>query len=258
MDKPTFAELHGIPDVPEKGNLAALTGNYIPALAELHARKILDLRPTSAANSVTAHGASIDGAAMFIDIGAFTQRSKELTLGQINFWTNRFYKLLWPICEEYHATFDKAIGDSMLLVFSPQLGCKTPLASAVGLAMSALAFDVYGYYPHVGIASGKLWLGYSGPPPSLSLTVLGGVVNLAARLASKADEREICLTRDAWGSIAHEVDLGEKFFVSETAFGLKGLGETNCVRLKCNTQWFPQCAIKVQLVDSEEVDDSGV
>ena len=47
----TFAELHGIPYVPEQGNQAAFTGKYISTLAELQGRRIHDYRQHLAEDS---------------------------------------------------------------------------------------------------------------------------------------------------------------------------------------------------------------
>ena len=111
-----------------------------------------------------------------------------------------------------------------------------------------LELDHFGYRPHVGIASGQFWSVISGPPAWLSLTVLGGVVNLAARLGSKADELEICLTTKCLKLVAEQLQLGDHFSIHEFSANLKGIGETPCVKLRCNLKWYPQCAFKTVLI----------
>lgn len=220
-----------------------LTGEYVPALSCLSRRKQLDVTKAVAPLHIPHWGAVIDGAVMFVDISAFTAQSNKLKPEQVAYWVNRFFKELWPTCERFHATFDKTIGDCLMLVLSPKLGCHSPFKNAVELALSVLRWDVYGYEPHVGIADGWFWLGFTGPLHAMSVSAFGSVVNKASRLANAAKGSCVAVESaswrtisDSWESMKTRLKL-ENFSVEQRSEELKGFGASDVTVLKNRAIW---------------------
>lgn len=199
---------------------------------------------------------------MFIDIGGFTRRSHDLTPAQTAYWVNRFYDSVWPECEAAHATVDKVIGDCLMLVLSPRLGCDDPLRKALELALQILRRDVYGYYPHMGIAEGSFWIGYSGPPPSMSISVYGEVVNLAARLTKAVGERSVGMVTTQWDLLKVDIDPGDRFQVENGVKPLSDFEQKEYVKIQRDSLWIPQCQLpplmRISLEDSEGGDPPAV
>jgi hypothetical protein len=78
---------------------------------------------------------------------------------------------------------DKYIGDEMMIVFSREFGSEDPFVEAVQTARSMAENDVWSFAPHVGIASGRVVVGYVGTPLKYNCSVFGAPVALAGRCA---------------------------------------------------------------------------
>ena len=79
---------------------------------------------------------------------------------------------------------DKYIGDEVMVVFSDEFGSEDPLLDTVHAARGMGQRDVYSFLPHIGIASGRVIVGYVGTPQGYSTSVFGAPVALAARCAA--------------------------------------------------------------------------
>lgn len=247
-----FAKQHGIPDLPDDGSTLGLDGQHIRSFSDLAQGWDKYRGSIAPPGQILQFGGSIPGVVMFIDIGSYTQRSHQLTPAQTAFWVNRFFSGLEPWCEEAHATIDKVIGDCLMLVLSPLLGCNEPLRKATELALHILRWDGWAYYPHIGISEGKFWLGYSGPPKSMNISVFGDAVNLASRLTSAAAERSVAMQTENWDAVKDRVEIDEMFSVIEGKKSLPDFQRIKYVVIHRETLWIPQADLP-PLVIGEEV-----
>lgn len=223
-----------IPDLPDSTDQFSLTGEYVPSLRHLSAPDHVD-RDAASGCGMMHVGQTIHGVVLFADVGAFTDRTSELEPKEVAYWSNKFFQLTWPCCEKHHATVDKVIGDALMLVFAPKLGCERPIESAINVALSMLRWDTHMHWPHIGLAYGPIWLGYSGPPCRMGLSVFGSTVNLASRMGSLAESFEIAMPAGNWKTAKDNIDLNqfdehepddatERFYVKEERRELKGVG----------------------------------
>lgn len=79
---------------------------------------------------------------------------------------------------------DKYIGDEVMVVFPEEFGSTNPFADAVQAAAAMSRHDVHAYGPHIGIASGRVIVGYAGTALRYNVSVFGAPVALSARCAA--------------------------------------------------------------------------
>lgn len=137
-------------------------------------------------------GREIEATVLFADISGFSGRTVDLTPAETLIYVNNFFA--WIAAEALHGRpgiVDKYIGDEVMVVYSKEFGSEDPFADAVAAATAMSRHDVHAYRPHVGIASGRVIVGYVGTPLRYSASVFGAPVALAARCAAvKPAERE--------------------------------------------------------------------
>ncbi|HEY5334022.1 MAG TPA: adenylate/guanylate cyclase domain-containing protein [Solirubrobacterales bacterium] len=129
-------------------------------------------------------GCEIEATILFADITAFSRRTLDLTPMETLSFVNNFFA--WITAESLRGSkgvIDKYIGDEVMVVFSKDFGSKDPFREAVEAARYMADHDVHSYMPHIGLASGRVVIGYVGTPLKYSATVLGHPVAMAARCA---------------------------------------------------------------------------
>lgn len=92
----------------------------------------------------------------------------------------------WITAEALHGRpgiVDKYIGDEVMVVFSEEFGSEDAFVDAVRAAAAMSRHDAHAYCPHIGIASGRVIIGYAGTPLRYNVSVFGAPVALAARCA---------------------------------------------------------------------------
>jgi len=70
-----------------------------------------------------------------------------------------------------------------MVVFSAEFGSEEPFLDAVRAAAAMSQYDVHAFCPHIGIASGRVIVGYAGTALRYNVSVFGAPVALAARCA---------------------------------------------------------------------------
>lgn len=235
----TIAEQYCIPDIPEENKTNIFSGKYIRHLGEI-CKPVIDASHHINDNETPVFGNTIDGVVMFIDIGSFTERSGQLTPGQTAYWVNRFLKQVWPICEKGCATLDKIIGDCLMLVLSKEFGCTNPVQNAYQIAIDILRNDTFGYYPHIGIADGEFWLGYTGPPQIMSISIFGDAVNFASRLASVAESNSFAVSKRLSDSIIDKSEIINDFEILKGNNPIKDFNNSQYKIVKRKAKWYPQ------------------
>ncbi len=78
---------------------------------------------------------------------------------------------------------DKYIGDEVMVVVSKEFGSEDPFLDAIQAARWMGRNDVYAFGPRVGIACGRVIVGYVGTPLRYNCSVFGAPVAMAARCA---------------------------------------------------------------------------
>jgi hypothetical protein len=129
-------------------------------------------------------GREIDATILFADISAFSARTAELDAAETLAFVNHF--VAWISAESLTGgpgIIDKYIGDEVMVVFSKEFGSEDPLLDAVHAGRGMGQNDVYAFMPHIGIASGRVIVGYVGTPQGYGTSVFGAPVALAARCA---------------------------------------------------------------------------
>lgn len=130
-------------------------------------------------------GREIEATVLFADISGFSARTATLTPTQTLVFVQNFFA--WITAEALHGRpgiIDKYIGDEAMVIFSKEFGSEDPFEDAIRAAAAMSARDVHAYQPHIGIASGKVIVGYAGTPLRYTASVFGAPVALAARCAS--------------------------------------------------------------------------
>lgn len=131
-------------------------------------------------------GREIEATVLFADITRFSGRTLDLSPAETLIFVNWFFA--WISAEALRGgkgIIDKYIGDEVMVVFSQEFGSDDPFAEAVQTARWMAQNDAWAFLPHVGIASGKVIVGYAGTPLKYNCSVFGAPVALAARCAGK-------------------------------------------------------------------------
>jgi hypothetical protein len=130
-------------------------------------------------------GREIEASVLFADITGFSARTADLDPTETLAFVNHFFT--WISAEALRGRpgiVDKYIGDEIMVVFSKEFGSVDPLIDAVRTARWMGESDVFAFLPHVGIASGRVIVGYVGTPLKYSCSIYGAPVAVAARCAA--------------------------------------------------------------------------
>ena len=143
-------------------------------------------------------GRYTDAAVLFADVVGFTPRCERMDPGQLVEELNIYFGHVDPCIDKHRGVIDKRIGDGIMAVFVPRadvdedvsvraLRCAMDMLRSLDACNAQLAergsepFQI-----RIGAAAGELVQGNMGSEVRLEYTVIGDVVNLAARLESAA------------------------------------------------------------------------
>jgi class 3 adenylate cyclase len=176
---------------------------------------------------------------LFSDIRSFTTFSEEVGSQETFDFINDFLRGLGPVIRENGGFIDKYIGDAIMALFDSPCDA---LRAANGLMEALEEFNLKreasGDYPieiGIGINTGPLMLGIIGEEERLEGTVIGDVVNLAARLEALTKKYKVpvlfssttfkrMLASSQSRSLGLPVDLSDFRYVDEVrAKGRAGL-----------------------------------
>ena len=166
---------------------------------------------------------------LFADIRGFTRMSEDQPASEIVHMLNEYFEMMVDVVFHYEGTLDKFIGDEIMALWGAPVAHENDVDMAVHAAVHMQAAlkefnDLRrseGMQPiHVGIGlvTGRIVAGYMGSTKTMSYTVVGSSVNLAARLCSAARNGEILVTRE---TLDHVVD--SVVFEEREALQLKGI-----------------------------------
>ena len=158
-------------------------------------------------------GSRTQAAVLFADLVGFTGRCERLAPEAVVADLNRYFRHIDPAFVRHGGVIDKRMGDGVMAVFVPKEGadarevrrravrCGADLVRALAACNAELA--AAGRDPlevRVGVAAGPLVQGKMGSDVRYEYTVIGDVVNLAARLESQARPGHVVVTSDVWNA----------------------------------------------------------
>lgn len=156
----------------------------------------------------------------FSDIKDFTATTDDLEPEDLAFLINDYLTEMSQVALEYGATIDKFIGDAMLLFFGDPTtkGVAEDALTCVRMAIAMqrrmvglrAKWTQMGYarpfQMRIGINTGFCNVGNFGSEQRMDYTIIGGEVNLAARLEGVADPDGITLSYETYALVQDHVD----------------------------------------------------
>ena len=159
----------------------------------------------------------------FSDIKDFTATTEEMEPEELTAHLNDYFTKMTEIALEHGGTIDKYIGDAMLVFFGDPTtrGVKEDALACVKMAIAmqrrmpdlrAKWSDVGVEQPfqmRVGINTGYCNVGNFGSEQRIDYTVIGGEVNLAARLESTCEPDGIVLAHETYTLVRDHINAEE-------------------------------------------------
>ena len=160
----------------------------------------------------------------FSDLKDFTQTTDDLEPEDLADLLNEYFTEMCEIALEHGATIDKFIGDAMLMFFGdPETkGIAGDAAACVTMAIAMQrrmrelqhAWRTRGFQQplrmRIGINTGYCNVGNFGSTDRMDYTIIGGEVNLAARLEEHADPDGILLSYETYALVRARVTAEER------------------------------------------------
>jgi adenylate cyclase len=154
-------------------------------------------------------GAEREMAILFADIRGFTQISERKLPYDVVFLLNRYFMEMGMAVESAGGRVDKYIGDGVMALFGldcdPETACRQALAAARNMSERLVALNQAIHTElaepiriGIGVHSGVVIVGEMGYGKTLSVTVIGDVVNTASRLEAlcKPQGCELIVSQD--------------------------------------------------------------
>jgi len=181
----------------------------------------------------------------FSDIKDFTEMAEDLQPEELTLILNRYFEEMCTIALRHGATIDKFMGDAMMLFFGDpeSKGTKQDALSCVEMAfeMQEKMIELNRIWPEyglnhslqmrIGINTGFCNVGNFGSPDRLDYTIIGGAVNLAARLEKACDPGGILISAETKSLLGDRFSCDPRGQVSckgirrpVEAFAIEGIG----------------------------------
>ena len=162
-------------------------------------------------------GARKELSVFFSDIRGFTAYSETVEPVELTERLNEYYVEMIELAHREGATIDKLIGDCLMAFWNDPVAQQDHALRAVRTAwatqrrLSELARvwrerDVEVFEVGIGIECGEMAVGNLGSEGFVDYTVMGGTVNLAARLCSAAEPGEILIGPNANAAVQTEFE----------------------------------------------------
>lgn len=160
----------------------------------------------------------------FSDLKNFTATTEDLQPEDLNYLLNKYFSEMSTIALEYGGTIDKFIGDAMMIFFGdPETKGTVNDAKAcvqMAIAMQKRMEDLKDMWKHkgfehpfqmrIGINTGFCNVGNFGSHHRMDYTIIGGEVNLAARLEQSSDTDGILMSAETHALVKDIVDAEER------------------------------------------------
>jgi adenylate cyclase len=144
----------------------------------------------------------------FSDIAGFTSKTESTPLVELESWLNTYLQHMTDIALRHDGTVDKFIGDAVMVFFGDprSRGAANDAVRCLEMALEmracakALGVDV-----RIGVNTGDCVVGNFGSEQHMEYTIIGGAVNLAARLESRSEPGGILISDTTWALVADRV-----------------------------------------------------
>ena len=164
---------------------------------------VLSFMTNSQAGNRVAANESIDAAVMFIDICNFTAIAENMPADQVVQLLNRLFDMIVPEIVALGGTVDKFVGDAVMTIFRGDHHVDRALEAALAVRDKLVLPEAQseGIPPicvSIGVNAGWVVSGNIGSASQsrLDFTVIGDVVNMAARYQDVADQNQIVIGED--------------------------------------------------------------
>lgn len=135
---------------------------------------------------------------LFADIQGFTSLSEKMDPGEVVAMLNDYFTRMVDVVFEHQGTLDKFLGDGLMAFFGAPLevpeAASQAVACAVAMHRRLAEMRAQGLTPiegmRVAINTGEAIIGNIGSQKRMDFTVIGDVVNVAARLLEVAKDIE--------------------------------------------------------------------
>jgi adenylate cyclase len=179
-------------------------------------------------------GAEIELTMLFVDVRGSTTIAEKMDTLEFSRLMNRFYEATINVLVRANAFIDKLVGDEVTALFIPGFAGEEHARKAVEAGQKLLRVTGHGdpggpWVPvGVGIHTGTAWVGSiaGASGAAADFTALGDNVNIAARLASKAGQGEVIISKDTYDAAQIKTEGLEK-----RELELKGKSELVSVRV---------------------------
>jgi adenylate cyclase len=174
--------------------ISSMTEEVVAAdLARFFAPEIAEQVRRAQLDPLTGQGVRRDAAILSIDLRRFTRLSHDLPPTELIVLLGEYHSRLVPVIERHHGSIDKYLGDGILASFGAVAPSKS-YAADLCRALEELTAAARSWaaerkkrglaVPTIGMAgvSGEVVFGTIGHETRLEYTVIGEVVNLAAKL----------------------------------------------------------------------------
>lgn len=154
---------------------------------------------------------------LFSDIRGFTSLTERTQPTDMVAMMNDYFERVSNVIFAHDGTLDKYIGDAVMALWGAPLGTENDVANAVkaawGMQRAVDEFnaerEAEGLEPiaiGIGLATAQVIAGYVGSSQTMSYTVFGRGVNLAARLCSAAGKGDVLVAPSTWEAVEHLFD----------------------------------------------------
>lgn len=160
----------------------------------------------------------------FSDIQGFTHISSVVQPEVLTHYINAYFSEMSNIAAKYGGTIDKYIGDAMMVFFGDPES-RGPQEDA--LACVRMAYEMqerlaelhiqwqreglqHPFITRIGINTGYCNVGNFGSHSRMAYTILGGEVNLAARIESKCDPGGVLISHETYSQVKDFVEIVER------------------------------------------------
>jgi class 3 adenylate cyclase len=160
----------------------------------------------------------------FSDIQGFTQISSVVQPEILTKYINAYFSEMSDIASKHGGTIDKFIGDAMMIFFGDP---ETRGPQADALACVRMAYEMqqrltelhiqwekeglqHAFITRIGINTGYCNVGNFGSRSRMAYTILGGEVNLAARIEGKCEPGGILISHETYSQVKNYVEAVER------------------------------------------------
>jgi adenylate cyclase len=204
----------------ELGDLAASFNQMVEGLAERERIReafgtYLDEEVAEfiLSDAFTEEGVEVEVSVLFCDVRDFTEFASGATPQEVVTALNRLFEVIVPIIAGHGGHIDKFEGDGLLAVFGAPEAFTDHADRAVSAACEiGIAVNEEGRAGElrvgVGVNTGTVIAGAIGGAGRLNFSVIGGAVNVAARVEARTRETEdnILITGETWTRLSHKFE----------------------------------------------------